>query len=100
VSLPVRLRQLYEVEDGRYDEQGQWWVVWPLSRVVTVSSTGWADGSLPETLVALGDDGTGNAFCMPVNGRDDVLRWSWIDGDVERSEGTWARFAAEWAPDA
>jgi hypothetical protein len=51
---------------------------------------------LPRTLLAFGDDGTGNPFCTPADGHDEVLRWSLIDGDVEYSEGTMDAFRTRW----
>ena len=33
---------------------------------------------------------------MPIDGHDEVLRWSWIDGAVERTEGTFDEFLGEW----
>lgn len=96
--LPKRLRRLYEAGDGRFDTEGQWWVLWPLDRVVSETIAGWADAELPlsRELLAVGDDGTGNPFCVPTEGEDRVLRWSWIDGEAESEVGTLSDFAAEW----
>ena len=40
VELPVPVRRLYEAADGIWDESGQWWIVWPLSRVTEKSAPG------------------------------------------------------------
>ena len=97
VPLPEALRSLYETSDGRFDEEGQWWVVWPLDRLVGENTDAWRQGLLPSTLVAFGDAGTGNPFCVEVgNTSSEVLRWSWIDLAVERSEGSMDQFIAEW----
>jgi hypothetical protein len=97
VRLPERVRALYAASDGRYAEAGQWYVVWPLGRVVEDNQRAWSDGTLPRELVAFGDDGTGNRFCVsPAFMTDEVLRWNSIDLAVEASEGTVAQFVKEW----
>ena len=55
-----------------------------------------ATGGLPTTLIAFGDDGTGNPFCVEVGGTSsEVFRWNWIDLAAERSEGSVDEFTAE-----
>jgi Cysteine-rich CPCC/SMI1 / KNR4 family (SUKH-1) len=96
VPLPTALRSLYETSDGRFGEEGEWWVVWPLDRLVAENKNAWRQG-LPTTLIAFGDDGTGNPFCVEVGGTSsEVLRWNWIDLAIERSEGSMDEFIAEW----
>ena len=95
VRLPQSLRILFLRGDGRFRLDGQWWVVWPLDRVVSDSRAAWGDGNLDRRLLAFGDDGTGNPFCVRLDG-DEVVRWSWIDGGVERVEGSMDEFVAEW----
>jgi hypothetical protein len=97
--MPAHLQALYRAGDGRFDPTGSWWVIWPLARTVTESGDAWRRGTLNADLLAFGDDGTGNPFCLPVDGRDDVVRWSWIDGAVERSEGSFTEFLGRWAPE-
>jgi cell wall assembly regulator SMI1 len=96
--IPIPLRGLFTTANGRYRSDGEWWVVWPLERVVEVNVEAWRQATLPRRLLAFGDDGTGNPFCIAVTGEDEVVRWSWIDGDVERMEGAVADFLAEWVP--
>ena len=97
VSFPPGLAALYAVGDGRFDQRGQWWVVWPLDRLVENNAARWHEGMLARDLLAFGDDGTGNPFCVSlVRPRDEVLRWSWIEGEVEQSAGTFADFVHEW----
>ena len=97
LSLPDRVRALYSGGDGRYRSDGQWWVVWPLARLVDENPTAWSQGGLSPSLLAFGDDGSGNPFCVPLDTDDDVvLRWSWIDSDVETREGSFAEFLREW----
>src|SRR5437870_13027441 len=98
MQLPRALRALYLTGDGRYRSDGEWWVVWPLDRLVQDNTTAWAEGTLSRELIAFGDDGTGNPFCVPSDGRDEVVRWSRIDSDVEANEGTLAHFVSEWVP--
>jgi cell wall assembly regulator SMI1 len=96
VPLPAALRSLYETSDGQFSEEGQWWVVWPLDRLIMENKDAWRKG-LPTALVAFGDDGTGNPFCVEVgDASSEVLRWNWIDLAVERSEGSVAEFTAQW----
>jgi hypothetical protein len=71
-------------------------VIWPIDRVAEVCSSGWANGSLSIDLIAFGDDGTGNPFCINRVGPGNVVRWSWIDGAAETDEGTFAEFVSQW----
>jgi hypothetical protein len=48
-------------------------------------------------LLAFGDDGTGNPFCVDLDGpHDAVVRWNWIELDVEYREGSMADFRSTW----
>jgi len=97
VTLPPALREVYEGGDGRFREDGQWWVVWPLTRLVDENLNGWRDGRLPPSILAFGDDGAGDPFCVFLGEtRDEVVRWSQIDGDVESSIGSMADFERLW----
>ena len=96
VSLPAPVRGLYRESDGHYDHDGQWFVVWPVDRLIEENLAAW-DRGLPPTLLAFGDDGTGNPFCIGLDDPSDaVVRWNWIDGDVESHEGSMAEFRSEW----
>jgi hypothetical protein len=96
--LPRALRDLYLTSDGIFDRTGQWWVIWPLASLVEGTQSAWNDTRLPRPLVAFGDDGTGNPFCIRADDDDGtlVLRWSWIDKQVEQDEGTFTEFLSEW----
>ncbi|HEV2068946.1 MAG TPA: SMI1/KNR4 family protein [Acidimicrobiales bacterium] len=96
VVLPLEVRRLYRLGDGRYRRDGEWWVVWPLDRLVADNSKAWSRGTLPRSLLAIGDDGTGNPFCVRLD-NETVVRWSWIDQTVESMEGTLDQFLGEWA---
>jgi SMI1 / KNR4 family (SUKH-1) len=100
VLFPAALRSLYETSDGRFHEEGRWWVVWPLDRLVAENKDAWRRG-LSTTLIAFGDDGAGDPFCVEVGGTSsEILRWNWIDLAVERSEGSVDEFIAEWCSES
>lgn len=84
VRLPERLRELFRQADGRYQEQGEWWVLWPLDRVVADTNAASSQGSLSRALIAIGDDGNGNPFCVRT------------DGEVEVSKGALQLFLEKW----
>lgn len=77
--LPDPLVALYRANDGLFDRDGQWWVIWPLAQMVEAKA--WLagfDGYL-ERWVPFGDDGTGDPFCF--HRADQVItRLSMIDG--------------------
>ena len=95
-ALPPVVRELYQEGDGRYRWDGQWWVIWPLERLPSENRSAWDERGLPRSLLAFGDDGTGDPFVVHVDGSaDTVARWSWIDGDAS-GEVPWSVFRAEW----
>lgn len=95
--LPDGLRVLYNQGDGRLRMDGEWWVVWPLERLVSENRAAWGDRRLPTNVLAFGDDGTGNPFCVFLGEvTDEVVRWSWIDGDVETTQGPMTAFLKRW----
>ena len=95
-ALPDELRRVYTEGDGRWRPDGQWWVVWPVDRLIEDNKRAWTEGLLASDLVAFGDDGTGNPFCVARNGDDAVVRWSWIDGAVDYTVGSMEEFMAIW----
>jgi cell wall assembly regulator SMI1 len=97
-SLPTDLVTLYRAGDGFFDESGQWHVIWPLHRVVDENSQAWADGRLRHDLLAFGDDGTGAPFCalLTETATANIVRWSWIDHDIEGDEQSFRAFVANW----
>jgi SMI1/KNR4 family protein SUKH-1 len=95
--LPAALDLLYLAADGLFDDAGQWWVVWPIQRVVDDTLAAWRSG-LDDSLLAFGDDGTGNPFCVRMTSDNPaVLRWNWIDLAVESPCGPISDFLGEWA---
>ena len=90
VVLPEPIRRLLLGGDGRFDLEGQWWVAWPLERIVQENLEAWSHRGLPRSLLAIGDDGAGDPFCLRLSGGGNrVVRWSWIDSDVAEDEGPW-----------
>jgi SMI1/KNR4 family protein SUKH-1 len=80
--LPNPLVSLYRANDGVFDLHGQWWLIWPVARMVEAKA--WLtefDGYL-DRWIPFGDDGTGDPFCFH---REDeaITRLSMIDGTHE-----------------
>jgi hypothetical protein len=95
--LPASVRSLYVAVDGVFDADGQWWVVWPLDRLVTDNLSARRDGTLDDQLLAFGDDGTGDPFCVRLDDGARVARWSCIDRAVVE-DMTFEEFESEWLP--
>ncbi len=95
MTLPSALRAIYGDGDGRFNAGGQWWVVWPLERLVADTLRAWGDGALDRTLVAFGDDGTGDPFCVYGAVDSPVIRWSVISSEVV-GESSFDEFEVEW----
>ena len=97
VRLPVALCLLYADGNGRFDERGQWWVVWPIDRLVESNETYWREGWLDRSFVGFGDDGTGDPFCLRVDGSSDAIsRWSMIEREPFAQYESMAAFVGEW----
>jgi hypothetical protein len=98
VSLPPELRDLYRESDGVFDTAGQWFVIWPLADVVTRNRAAWdaAQGLDRRALLAFGDDGTGDPFCVPCDGSRAVVVWSEIDGSATYMADDIERFWSAW----
>ena len=95
VTLPGALKAIYLSADGRFNADGHWWVVWPLERLVADTLQRWSEGMLDLSLVAFGDDGTGDPFCVYNGVESPVLRWSVIDAEI-KEELSFDQFAIEW----
>jgi hypothetical protein len=98
-ALPAPLQGVFRTGDGRFRTDGHWWVVWPLDRLVADNLDARRQGTLATGFLVFGDDGTGDGFCLPADGADEVVRWSWIDQEVVETIGNVAHFLAEWVPD-
>ena len=99
VVFPDDLRGVYLASDGVFHRAGQWFVIWPLSEVVTRNGQAWSleDGPARRGLVGFGDDGTGAPFCVRRDGGGGVFAWSAIGGEATLLAGTVAGFWSGWA---
>jgi hypothetical protein len=96
LRFPGELRSLYLASDGVFDTGGQWWVIWPLAMLAAENTSRRQAGVLPAGLIAFGDDGTGNPFCMRP-GYEDVGCWHPIDGRYQPLAANLAAFWQGWA---
>jgi hypothetical protein len=95
VRFPEPLRNLLLGGNGRFDKGGQWWVAWPLERIVQDNLAAWRERGLPRSLIAIGDDGSGDPFCLNLSGTGvRVVRWLWIESSVAE-EGPGSSFAED-----
>jgi hypothetical protein len=85
VLIPEELHAFLAETDGLFDNDAQHWYGWPLERIVSENLSAWRDEELllDNALLAFGDDGTGDCFCLEVDERTPhVFHWSWIDGEA------------------
>jgi len=83
IELPVDLREMYEATDGLYDGPGEWFVMWRFADLVERNLEAWKAESADRRLqLGFGDDGTGNPFCVRVDGGGGVFVWSPIEQDA------------------
>ena len=95
--LPSELLDLYLTSDGVLDLGGQWFVIWPLARLIEHNRAAWANEPadlLP--LLAFGDDGTGNPFCIRRTGTPGIVVWNPIDGAAYHLADTLDTFWRGW----
>jgi hypothetical protein len=98
LAFPETLRDLYLISNGVFDEPGQWFVIWPLSELISRNQQAWSTESGERTqLIGFGDDGTGDPFCIRSNG--EVLAWSPIDGQATHLAQELASFWRAWLAD-
>jgi len=101
-TFPSDLRELYVVTDGVFDLPGEWFVIWPLADVVDRNQADWLTYPHSPTrsdLVAFGDDGTGDPFCIARNGGCAVCYWSPIDDTATWLANTITDFWTRWHGD-
>jgi hypothetical protein len=92
--LPDGLVSLYRRSNGIFDNLGQWWVVWPIDRMLEARAwlstfPGYLDDWIP-----FGDDGTGDPYCFH-RADESITRLSMIDGDHELFASSPADFWAK-----
>jgi hypothetical protein len=97
--FPAELKGLYLASDGVFDAPGQWFVIWPLEMLAEENVQRRRAGILPADLIAFGDDGTGDPFCVPQDGGDGVFFWDAIDGEATRLANSVATFWSGWVAD-
>ncbi|HEY9467796.1 MAG TPA: SMI1/KNR4 family protein [Vicinamibacterales bacterium] len=101
-TLPPDLRALYLITDGVFDPAGEWFVFWPLADVVDRNLADWLTYRASPTrsdLLAFGDDGTGDPFCVARDGGDAVFYWSPIDDTATCLANTIIDFWTRWQND-
>ena len=97
LRFPDGLRSLYMVSDGVFDTVGQWFVIWPVGMLADQNTRLRNGGLLPSgPVIAFGDDGTGDVFCMKP-GQQDVSCWHPIDGSMPQLASDLATFWRGWA---
>ena len=101
VTFPPELRALYLASDGVFDEPGQWFVIWPVTELVSRNQAAWAaGGSTRRELLAFGDDGTGSPFCVSLGGAADVFFWDPVLNEVTHLAADLASFWNAWIEDS
>lgn len=98
IELPTEIRGLYEATDGVFHKPGQWFLVWKLQDVVERNVEAW-NGAAPEArrhLLAFGDDGTGDPFCVALDGDPAVMSWSPISAEIQPLAPTLRDFWLRW----
>ncbi|MEV6288340.1 SMI1/KNR4 family protein [Kribbella sp. NPDC051770] len=96
-ALPPALRELYAVTSGIYDPAGQWFVLWRLADLAPRNLDAWSiETEARRDLLAFGDDGTGDPFCLALTGDPAVHTWSPIDQQAWPLAATLHEFWAGW----
>jgi SMI1-KNR4 cell-wall len=82
IVIPLELREFLAATNGLYDSASQHAYGWRLQRVVSENTGAWSDDrmALGRDLVAFGDDGAGDWFCLPLTpgSGTEVIHWRWI----------------------
>lgn len=98
-TIPTVLAAFYRAHDGWFDDHGQYWMIWPLGRLAEDNHLRWDTGTLDRGLLAFGDDGTGDPFCMvPVAEGVEVIHWNAIDHEADERWPALDEFLAAWCP--
>ena len=95
-GFPADLRALYQASNGVDDPRGHWRVVWRLDELVEAALEVSVLTKWPTTLLAFGDDGCGDPFCMTLTEPHEVHVWHRIDGESVRLAATLEEFWRGW----
>ncbi|NIK60867.1 SMI1/KNR4 family protein [Kribbella shirazensis] len=81
ITFAAELRGLYEATDGIFDKPGQWFVMWRLGEVARWNLDAWNgwESEARRKLLGFGDDGTGDPFCVALDGEPTIFTWSPIE---------------------
>jgi SMI1 / KNR4 family (SUKH-1) len=99
-QIPRELASFLREVNGVFDQSGQWHVGWPLNRIVAErQGPSYGQRQLGH-LLAFGDNGTGEPFCVPTSAPDaattPVSHWSFIDGQATILAPSLHQFWAGW----
>lgn len=78
IGLPAELRGLFGATNGIYDKPGEWFVMWRLEDVAQWNLEAWNgwESEARRRFLGFGDDGTGDPFCVALDGDSTVFTWS------------------------
>jgi hypothetical protein len=100
IVLPRELREFLAATNGLYDSYARHAYGWPVQRIVSENVAAWNDDemALHRDLLAFGDDGTGDWFCVPVTSspHSEVLHWGWIGHERRTIAQSLQEFWAGW----
>jgi hypothetical protein len=83
IKFPAELRELYEATDGIYDKPGEWFVMWRLGDVARWNLEAWNSRSeARRRFLGFGDNGTGDPFCVALDGEPAIFTWSPIEQEA------------------
>lgn len=97
-ALPNDLQELFGLSDGLFDRAGQWWFIWPIERLIadTLALRSDLGSTLPDDVIAFGDDGAGTPFCLIPSSGESVYCRSPIDGRLRMLAGGLDEFLVGW----
>lgn len=94
--LPPALRGLYRATNGLRDDEAQLQVIWTLEQLLDSAAGEWGAGLRAAGLVAFGDDGAGEWFCVRRDTDSAVFAWYFIDEEAHEVATSLADFWTRW----